>query len=67
VEEIIVQTVKEKIENIMKIEQNQYLEENPGINNRTYKRNLKTEYGELKQLSVPRNRNNSYHSAIIKS
>ena len=64
-EEIIVQTVKEKIENIMKIEQNLYLEENPGIKNGTYKRNLKTKYGKLKELSVPRNRNNSYYSAIL--
>ncbi len=29
VEDIIAQTVKEKIENIMKLDQNQYLEENP--------------------------------------
>ena len=48
IDEIIAQTVKEKIENIMKIEQDQYLEENPGIKNGTYKRNLKTKYGELK-------------------
>ena len=65
IEDIIAQTVKEKIENIMKIEQNLYLEENPGIKNGTYKRNLKTKYGKLKELSVPRNRNNSYYSAIL--
>jgi hypothetical protein len=50
IESIIAQTVKEKIENIMKLEQDQYLEENPGIKNGYYKRNLKTKYGELKQL-----------------
>ena len=49
----------------MQIEHDQYLEENPGIKNGYYKRNLKTKYGELKQLSVPRNRDNSFHSAII--
>ncbi len=49
----------------MRIEQNQYLEENPEIKNGSYKRNLKTEYGELKQLSVPKNRDNSFHSAVI--
>ena len=65
VEDIIVQTVKEKIENIMRIEHDQYLEENPGIKNGIYKRNLKTKYGEIKQLSVPRNRDNSFHSAVI--
>ena len=65
VEDIIAQTVKEKIENIMKIEQNQYLEENPDIKNGTYKRNLKTKYGKLKELSVPRNRDSRFHSAIL--
>ena len=45
----------------------QYLEENPGIKNGSYKRNLKTKYGELKQLSAPRNRDNTFHSAVIES
>lgn len=67
IEEIIEQTVKEKIENIMKTEQDQYLEENPGIKNGNYKRNFKTKYGELKQLKVPRNRDNSFHSAVIEA
>ena len=65
IEDIIEQTVKEKLEVLMKIEHAQYLEENPGIKNGFYKRNLKTKYGELKQLSAPRNRGNSFHSAII--
>ncbi len=51
----------------MKIEQDQYLEENPGIKNDHYKRNLRTKYGELKELKVPGNMNNSFHSAIIES
>ena len=67
VEDIIEQTVKEKLEALMKIEHDQYLEENPGIKNGYYKRNLKTKYGEIKELSVPRNRDNSFHSAIIES
>ena len=45
IEKLIEQTVKEKIETLMKIEKNQYLEENPGIKNGYYKRNLKTKYG----------------------
>ena len=65
VEDIIAQTVKEKLETLMKAEHDQYLEENPGIKNGYYKRNLKTKYGELKQLSVPRNRDNKFHSAVI--
>ena len=65
IEKLIEQTIKEKIEALMKIEQDQYLEENPGIKNGYYKRNLKTRYGEIKDLSVPRNRDNKFHSAII--
>ena len=65
VEDIIEQTVKEKLEALMKIEHDQYLEENPGIKNGSYKRNLKTKHGELKELSVPRNRDNTFHSAVI--
>ena len=67
VEDIIEQTVKKQLETLMQIEHDQYLEGNPGIKNGYYKRNLKTKYGELRQLSVPRNRDNSFHSAIIES
>ncbi len=67
VEEVIEETVKKQLEALMKIEHDQYLEENPGIKNGSYKRNLKTKYGELRQLSVPRNRDNTFHSAIIES
>ncbi|KPV45916.1 hypothetical protein SE19_07805 [Acidiplasma aeolicum] len=67
IEKLIEQTVKEKIEALMKIEQDQYLEENTGIKNGYYKRNLKTKYGEIKDLSVPRNRDIKFHSAIIES
>ena len=65
VEEVVEQTVKKQLETLMQIEHDQYLEENPGIKNGYYKRNLKTKYGELKQLSVPRNKDNRFHSAII--
>ena len=65
VEEVIEHAVKKQLETLMKIEHDQYLEENPGIKNWFYKRNLKTRCGELKQLSVQRDRDNSFHSAII--
>ena len=52
VEDIIEQTVKEKLEALTKIQYDQYLDENPGIKNGYYKRNLKTKYGEIKELSV---------------
>ena len=65
VEEVIEETVKKQLEALMKIEHDQYLEENPGIKNGSYKRNLKTKNGELKELSVPRNRDNTFQSAVI--
>ena len=34
----------------MEIELNAYLEENPGVKNGKYKRDLKTKYGEIKQF-----------------
>ena len=44
IEDIIEQTVKKQLETLMQIEHDQYLEENPGIKNGYYKRNLKTKY-----------------------
>ena len=49
---ILKEAIKEKIEKLMEIELNAYLEENPGIKNGKYKRDLKTKYGEIKQLMV---------------
>ena len=40
VEEVIEQTVKKELETLMKIEHDQYLEENLGIKNGFYKRNI---------------------------
>ena len=65
VEKVIEQTVKKQVETLMQIGHDLYLEDNPGIKNGYYKRNLKTKNGEIKELSVPRNRDNSFHSAII--
>ena len=36
-----------------------------GISLSATKRNLRTKYGELKELRVPRNRDNKFHSAVI--
>ena len=65
VEEVIEQTVKKQLETLMQIKHDQYLEDNPGIKNGFYQRNLKTKYGEINELSVSRNRDNSFRSAII--
>ena len=65
IDSIIKETVKKEIEKIMKIEQDVFLSENTGIKNGYYTRNLKTKYGEIDDMKVPRNRDNSFHSAVI--
>ena len=56
IDKLLRNAIKEKIEKLMEIELNAYLENNPGIKNGKYKRDLKTKYGEIKQLNVPRDR-----------
>ena len=53
IDRILKEAIKEKIEKLMETELNAYLEENPGIKNGKYKRDLKTKYGEIKQLNIP--------------
>ena len=53
IDRILKEAIKERIEKLMEIELNAYLEDNPGIKNGKYKRDLKTKYGEIKQLNVP--------------
>ena len=65
IDKILKQTIKEKIEKLMEIELNAYLEENPGIKNGKYKRDLKTKYGEIKQLNIPRDRDSNFHTQVI--
>ncbi len=52
IDKILRNAIKEKLEKLMEIELNEYLEEEPGIKNGKYKRNLKTEYGEIKELEI---------------
>ena len=65
IDKLLKQTIKEKIEKLMEIELNAYLEENPGIKNGKYKRDLKTKYGEIKQLNIPRDRDSNFHTQVI--
>ena len=65
IDKILKQTIKEKIEKLMETELNAYLEENPGIKNGKYKRDLKTKYGEIKQLNIPRDRDSNFHTQVI--
>jgi len=53
IDKILRETIKEKIEKLMEIELNAYLEENTGIKNGKYKRALKTKYGEIEDLNIP--------------
>ena len=65
IDELLRNAIKEKIEKLIETEFNAYLEENPGIKNGKYKRDLKTKYGEIKQLNVPRDRESNFHTQII--
>ena len=62
---ILKEAIKEKLEKFIEIELNAYLEENPGIKNGKYKRDLKTKYGEIKQLNIPRDRDSNFHTQVI--
>ena len=65
IDRILKEAIKEKIEKLMETELNAYLEENPGIKNGKYKRDLKTKYGEIKGLNVPRDRDSNFHTQAI--
>jgi putative transposase len=65
IDRILKEAIKEKIEKLMETELNAYLEENPGIKNGKYKRDLKTKYGEIKQLNIPRDRDSNFHTKVI--
>ena len=59
--------IKEKIEKLMEIELKAYLEDNPRIKNGRYKSDLKTKYGEITQLNIPRDRDSNFHTKIIET
>ncbi len=65
IDELLRNAIKEKIEKLIEAEFNAYLEENPGIKNGKYKMDLKTKYGEIKQLNVPRDRESNFHTKVI--
>ena len=65
IDKLLRNAIKERIEKLIEIELNAYLEENPGIKNGKYKRDLKTKYGEIKQLNIPRDRDSNFHTQVI--
>ena len=65
IDKLLRDAIKEKIEKLIETEFNTYLEEEPGIKNGKYKRDLKTKYGEIKQLGIPRDRDSNFHTQLI--
>ena len=65
IDKLLRNAIKERIEKLMEIELNAYLEDNPGVKNGKYKRDLKTKYGEIKQLNIPRDRDSNFHTQVI--
>ncbi len=64
-EEAIMKTVKEKIEKLIETEIDAYLAENTGVRNGYYQRKLKTRYGEIEDLNIPRDRESNFSTALF--
>ena len=64
-EEAITKMVKEKLEKLMETEMDAYLSENTGVRNGHYERDLKTKYGNIEDLSVPRDRESNFNTALF--
>jgi len=54
--EVARNAVKENLENLMKTERDVFLEENGGLKNGYYERAMKTKFGEIEDMNVPRDR-----------
>ncbi len=65
IDKLLRNAIKERIEKLMEIELNAYLEDNPGVKNGKYKRDLKTKYGEIKQLNIPGDGDSNFHTQVI--
>ena len=54
--EVARNAVKEYLENLMNTERDVFLEEKGGLKNGYYERAMKTKFGEIEDLNVPRDR-----------
>ena len=65
VTEVARKAVKEFLENLMNTERDVFLSENNGQKNGYYRRSMKTRMGEINNLSVPRDRDGSFQTAVF--
>jgi len=57
--------VKEYLENLMKTERDVFIDEHGGIKNGYYERAMKTKFGEIEDLNVPRDRECKFRTGIF--
>jgi len=63
--EVARNAVKEYLENLMKTERDVFLEEKGGLKNGYYERTMKTKFGEIEDLNVPRDREGKFRTGIF--
>jgi len=68
-ENLVTQFVKDNLESIMRAEIKQFMEESPeghhNSRNGYYRRNLHTKYGNIEEMSVPRDRNGEFQTQVF--
>ena len=65
ISEIVISTVKEFMESLMKGEIQVFLEENTRWRNGYYERDFGTRYGKINDLGVPRDRYNEFQTTLF--
>ena len=55
---VVRKTVKEYLESLMNTERDAFIEKHGGLKNGYYERGIKTKYGDIENLSVPKDRGN---------
>ena len=63
--EVARSAVKEYLEGLMTTERDVFLEEHGGLRNGFYERTMKTKFGEIDDLTVPRDREGKYRTAVF--
>ena len=63
--EVARNAVKEYLENLMKTERDVFIDEHGGIKNGYYERTMKTKFGEIEDLNVPRDREGRFRTALF--
>ena len=63
--EVARNAVKEYLENLMKTERDVFIDEHGGMKNGYYGRAMKTKFGEIEDLNVPRDREGKSRTGIF--